>query len=364
MRSTPDVRAVGPDPAYQMVDLFAGPGGLDVAAHWLGISAIGVEWDRGALATRKAARIATEPGDVRELGPSRFEGASILAGGPPCQTYTVAGTGSGREALAEVLTFVKRLGAREDISDDLNTLTDERTGLVLEPLRWAIEAQEAEKAYDVVVLEQVPAVLPVWEAMEQVLQDMEYKTISGVLATEQYGVPQSRRRAILLANKEIQPELPGTTHARHYRGQHSKDTLDQQRWVSMGQALAAMPGTQRPKTFRVVSNYGSGGNPKRRGERASCQPSATITGKVRRNRILDADGNHLPRFSNQEAGVLQTFPHDFPWSGVDIGQQIGNAIPPRLGVYVLSAALGIPVDAARLDAVVKLPWTESHGRLM
>ena len=28
----------------QMIDLFADPGGMDVAAHWLGISVHGVEW--------------------------------------------------------------------------------------------------------------------------------------------------------------------------------------------------------------------------------------------------------------------------------------------------------------------------------
>ncbi len=43
----------------------------------------------------------------------------------------------------------------------------------------------------------------------------------------------------------------------------------------------------------------------------------------------------------QEAGRLQTFPEDYPWRGRDIAQQIGNAIPPRLGVHILAAALGL-----------------------
>lgn len=30
------------------VDLFAGPGGWDVAAHWLGVDPLGIEWDDAA----------------------------------------------------------------------------------------------------------------------------------------------------------------------------------------------------------------------------------------------------------------------------------------------------------------------------
>ena len=37
------------------VDLFAGPGGWDVAAHWLGIDALGIEWDAAACRVREAA---------------------------------------------------------------------------------------------------------------------------------------------------------------------------------------------------------------------------------------------------------------------------------------------------------------------
>jgi DNA (cytosine-5)-methyltransferase 1 len=66
-----------------------------------------------------------------------------------------------------------------------------------------------------------------------------------------------------------------------------------------------------------------------------------VTGKVSRNRVVDAAGNDLPRLSDAEAGMLQTFPKEYPWSGGDRAQQIGNAVPPRLGVHILCAALGL-----------------------
>lgn len=175
----------------EMVDLFAGPGGLDVAARWLGVSVTGIEWDANACETRKEALLDTRKGDVRHYGPTNFPNAKFLAGGPPCQTYTVAGNGAGRRALDRVLEFVKRMGAGEDVRTTLSELDDDRTGLVLEPLRWALEAYELKRPFEAIVLEQVPAVLPVWQAMKEPLEAIGYHVDCGILRTEQYGVPQT-----------------------------------------------------------------------------------------------------------------------------------------------------------------------------
>ncbi|MEU7833810.1 DNA cytosine methyltransferase [Nonomuraea sp. NPDC049129] len=325
----------------KIVDLFAGPGGLDVAAEKLGVATVGVEWDASACMTRRAAGLATVEGDVRRYGPSDFPEADVLAGGPPCQTFTVAGAGAGRRALDEVLRFVKRMVAREDreeIERDLAKLEDERTGLVLEPLRWALEAIDDEKntAYRAIVLEQVPAVLPVWEAYAAALDDEGYEVDYGILRTEEYGVPQTRKRAVLIARKgDEKVALPKPTH-RPYRKGVPREAGDQGllEWATMADVL------DRRSPFLVISNYGTGGDPKARGRRSSQEPSATVTGKIRRNRVFSLDGVELERFSLAEAGRLQTFPADYPWSGRDVGQQIGNAVPPRLAMHILCAAFG------------------------
>jgi DNA (cytosine-5)-methyltransferase 1 len=59
-----------------------------------------------------------------------------------------------------------------------------------------------------------------------------------------------------------------------------------------------------------------------------------------------------------EAGRLQTFPADYPWSGKDVSQQIGNAIPPRLAAHVLAAALGRELAADFLDSMTRTQWTD------
>ncbi|MFJ4647538.1 DNA cytosine methyltransferase [Streptomyces bobili] len=334
----------------KIVDLFAGPGGVDVAAEKLGVPTVGIEWDSDACQTRRTAGLETVQGDVRRYGPADFPDADVLAGGPPCQTFTVAGSGAGRKALDDVLAFVERMIARDDreaIASDLAKLDDERTGLVLEPLRWILEALDVrKKPYEAIVLEQVPAVLPVWEAYERALRNEGYSVDHGLLLTEAFGVPQTRKRAVLIARRgEHDVKLPAPTH-RAYRKGVPRDAGDAalEPWATMGAVI------ERGTPFEVISNYGTGGDPKLRGRRSSSQPSATVTGKIFRNRVVSLEGDELDRFSYSEAGRLQTFPADYPWSGRDIGQQIGNAVPPRLAVHVLSAAFGWPPPGEELFA--------------
>ncbi len=350
MGSVPDTF----DSRARIIDLFAGPGGMDVGAAWLGIPAHGVELDDNACATRVAASLETKQGDVRDFGPEDFPDATVLTGGPPCQTFTVAGSGSGRKALDHVIALAERMADGHDAAESLAAFEDERTGLVLEPMRWALEALRADAPYEAIVLEQVPQVLPIWAMFRKVLERFGYGVDHGILRTEEFGVPQTRRRAVLIARLDDESvSLPKPTHQAFRRGKPRQAGWGREAWVSMADAL------DRDTPFTVVSNYGSGGNPRARGRRHSEEPAATVTGKIMRNRLEfeDADDD---RFTIQEAGMLQTFPPDYPWAGKDVGQQIGNAVPPRLAVHVLAAALDLMVDDTALDRAVRSSWTVSQ----
>ncbi|MEW2044476.1 DNA cytosine methyltransferase [Streptomyces sp. NPDC005476] len=406
-------RAPHPDAKHDppvIVDLFAGPGGLDIAAEVLGVPSIGVEWEKSTRATRHAAGLrTTEVGDVAKVNPldPEVRSASVLTGGPPCQTYSVAGNREGHKALEEVMDLAEIVGNSKSVEELEKAWAeverrahelawaDERTGLVLQPLRWIVEKKLKADPYEVVVLEQVPTVLPVWKKYREILRELGYDADCHILHTEEHGVPQTRRRAVLIARYQgdgrgQDVEFPPLTHQRYRKGAKRLPAVPEptvrtpalqqsplfgskapaprsvKPWVSMGDALK----DSRSTAFVVRSNYGSGGDPKKRGLRASDVPSATVTGKVRRNTVFDlkgfnADGEpelgpEQDRFTFREIGLLQTFPVEYPWQGTDVAQQIGNAIPPLLALHVLCTALGL--DESRKERAIEAlkSWRPPH----
>lgn len=389
--------------SFRIVDLFAGPGGLDIAATVMGVESIGVEWDDPTRATRDAAglrtTVAKDVATVSACDPQVTD-ANVLTGGPPCQSFSVAGKREGHKALEDVKRLAGCLVGHEDFASfnaawkavkaETDSMSDARTGFVLQPLRWIMEAKlRRRRPYDVVVLEQVPTVLPVWKHYAELLRRTGYAADAHVLHAEDFGVPQTRRRAVLIAqwdpeNVERPVQFPGATHQRYRKGttrlpgqpapaheqagllfpapRNGKAPLKP--WVAMQDVL-----TDRPRDFEVVSNYGSGGDPKNRGRRTSDQPAATITGKFRRNKVFllketesgSKDvGEELERLTFEEAGLLQSFPRQYPWRSTDVAQQIGNAIPPLLSLHILSSALRL--DPPEAELIEKLVSWEPKGR--
>lgn len=262
------------------IDLFAGPGGWDVAARELGIDVIGIEWDEAACTTRAASGLATIRGDVRMFSADMFPASGLIAS-PPCPTFSTAGKGSGRRALASVIEAAGHLatggGLFAHAIDDL----DDRTGLVLEPLRWALDAHHDGAPYEWIALEQVPTALPVWEAFAGHLRAIGYGAATGILSAEQYGVPQTRRRAFLIARRGEAVELPAPTHSRYYPRDPARLDPDVPPWVSMAEALGWTDG------LAVRSNYGSSGSAVHRRLRSGSEPSWTITSKADRMMVTN-----------------------------------------------------------------------------
>ncbi|OKI45129.1 DNA cytosine methyltransferase [Micromonospora sp. CB01531] len=216
------------------LDLFAGAGGWDVAAEALGWQVDGVEIMPEAKATRAAAGLRTIADDVRYVDPAPGE-YDVLIASPPCQTFSMAGRGAGREALDAVLAGVAQYaaGLRPTYEELTASTGDERTALVLEPLRVVLSSMPTYVAW-----EQVPTVLPVWEACAEVLRTAGYSVVTGNLNAEQFGVPQTRKRAILVARRDGKPAaLPKATHSRYYGHTPEKLDTDVEPWVSMAEAL-------------------------------------------------------------------------------------------------------------------------------
>lgn len=339
-----------------IIDLFAGPGGWDEGARALGLDVTGIEHDRAACETRRAAGLPTVEGDVRGYGPGDFPDATDLIGSAPCQPYSVGGKGRGRAALDTVLHLAGRLAARHSITTELCGFQDERTGLVLEPLRWALQAIDTGRPFRTVLLEQVPTVLPVWEAFAGILRAEGYSVVTGRLSAEEYGVPQTRARAFLAAALSGTARLPEPAHQAYRKGvPQGQGAFGLLPWVSMADAIG-WGMTHRPALTIAVGTAAGGPDPScvgGSGARATLYGERDAGRWIEPRRIVPADD--LPayrggrrdtiRLSVQDAAVLQSFPADYPWRGSRTKQleQIGNAVPPRLAMHVIASNHGINI---------------------
>lgn len=95
-----------------------------------------------------------------------------------------------------------------------------------------------------VALEQVPPVLVIWEVVARHLRDVGYFVWTGVLSAETFGVPQTRRRAFLIASLDGPVQPPAATHQTYRPGEPAQETPETlmgpglKPWVSMADALA------------------------------------------------------------------------------------------------------------------------------
>jgi DNA (cytosine-5)-methyltransferase 1 len=211
-----------------IVDLFAGPGGWSQGLRMLNPelveTEIGFEWDKAACDTRAAAGFNTIQTDIAQYPLEQLKGkVTGLIASPPCQDFSLAG---------------KRAG-----------IDGERGQLIREVLRW-VDALQPEW----VACEQVPPALPVWRDYAEVLRGWGFHVWCGVLNAADYGVPQTRKRAFLIAHKTRVVGPPEPTHAQVPEPSLFGDAL--QPWVTMADALGW--GRRKP-VWTLCSGLSDGG---------------------------------------------------------------------------------------------------------
>lgn len=355
----PDYKAI--TPRVRIVDLFAGGGGLSLgmaeAATRIGrgtriVLAAEQRSDAAAVYTRNFPGARTLKADVAHL----FDGA---VGSPPTD---------GEERLRAQLGNVHVLLAGPPCQghSNLNNHTrrdDPRNDLYLRVARAAEVLQPAS-----VLVENVPAIQhDVGSSVPRTTQALEgagYRVATAVLDLLKVGVPQRRRRHVLLASRHagVDPDLilSGSTGC----GQHDPRTV---RWA-IGDLLDVasrnlidvasvattanrermawlfdhgeydLPNHLRPKCHHADHSYVS-----MYGRLRWDAPAQTITtgyGSMGQGRYVHPA---RPRtITPHEAARLQTLP-DFFDLGSDATRKawahvIGNAVPPLLGVH-----LGVPL---------------------
>lgn len=209
-----------------IVDLFAGLRGWSEGLAKLGFSDIGVELNRDACATARAAGHLTIRADVERYPAAAFAGAWGIIASPPCQDWSVAGNGAGRA------------GASGHLIDVVPEWVD-----VIRP-EW-------------VVCEQVPGCLDVWREHAQRYKRAGYSVWCGILNAANFGTPQVRQRAVLIASRARVATAPEPTHAKQPEPGLFGDL---EPWVTMADALG-WGMTERP--YPVIASGRSTGGPDR-----------------------------------------------------------------------------------------------------
>ncbi|GAA3143198.1 DNA cytosine methyltransferase [Planomonospora alba] len=317
------------------LDLFAGPGGWSTGLRLLGLEDLGIEIDPTACATRTAAGHATVCADVSALDPADFAGVTGLIASSPCQTFSTAGKRAGLADMVVCHRALNDLAAGRDSRAALvEQCRDRRSLLVVEPLRYALALSP-----QWVAVENVPATAPLLEHTAAILREHGYRAWSGEVNAADYGLAQSRRRALLLAHSDRLPALPAPTH----RGGAVQPDLfgsELRPWVTMADALGWPRGLQI--RTRGMRRAGTGGN-----LFSADRPAWTLTEKARSWTVgsLDALAHTWRQLTAQEAAVLQGFPPDYPFQGrrSTVFRQIGDAVPPLLAAAVLDALCGTEV---------------------
>lgn len=209
------------------VDLFAGGGGLTVGLKSAGFNVVAaVEIEPHACATYKAnhPKVQLLEKDIKKVTGKdllNIAGGSVdlLAGCPPCQGFT-------------------SLTAKYDTVDPRNKLISEMSRLAREVRPRSL------------MMENVPGLAhkgrELYDELKRALQSAGYELTEGVLEVANYGVPQFRRRLVLLAGLGFAINLPTPTHA--------KDGADGRLpWRTVKDAIGETP---KPATLSEAKRQG------------------------------------------------------------------------------------------------------------
>lgn len=212
------------------VDLFSGGGALSLGLKRARFNVIAAaEIDKEIAKTYKAnhpkTRLLLE--DIRKvtgkelLKGTRKSSVDLVAGCPPCQGFS------------SLTSKYKKKDPRNDLVLEMGRLIKE-----LSP--------------KMVMMENVPGLAHrgkrILNKFTRDLEEMGYEITWDVLQLANYGVPQSRRRLVLLAGKGFKISLPEATHSR--KGDRKKSL---KKWLTLADAIKGM---ERPVTLSAARAAG------------------------------------------------------------------------------------------------------------
>lgn len=202
------------------VELFAGGGGLAMAVHRAGFRplllneyvkhACDTLEANGAVPRGEEERIPGENdpwplvrGDVRDLKMGYLQGeVDLLAGGPPCQPFSLGGVAKGdedkRNMFPEMFRAIREIQPKAVICENVRGLLRPSFkpyfDYILRELEFPFEEREAEASWL-----QHDAILKMRQSQDTATSHERYRVYRFEVNAADYGVPQIRNRVIIVA---------------------------------------------------------------------------------------------------------------------------------------------------------------------
>jgi DNA (cytosine-5)-methyltransferase 1 len=363
------------------VELFSGAGGLALGLEGAGFEPVAlIECNRDACATLRMNRPQWNvlETDIREVDFQSLGPVDLVAGGPPCQPFSMGGKANGyddhRDMFPQAVRAVRELQPSAFLFENVR-------GLLRPAFSNYVEFVKLQFTYPEFPISRNVS----WEVNLQRLQKhhhcaksdsgLRYNVTIQLANAANYGVPQHRHRVFFvgfrmdLDSKWFFPS-PTTTEEELLRAQF----VDHTYWKEHGLSIPPLfTGAERLKRIPVSSPdlFGSPGrwrtvrdaivglgDPERRNDNFNhCfQPGATVypghTGSPldEPSKALKAGDHGVPGgenmmryldgrvryFTVRESARIQTFPDDYIFTGswTESMRQLGNAVPVALAQAV------------------------------
>jgi DNA (cytosine-5)-methyltransferase 1 len=353
-------RQIKPNREYNLVELFAGGGGLAIGMENAGFNTIFLnEQDKNACDTLRYNRPAWNvvEGDIAKVDFTKItENVDILTGGFPCQAFSYAGKSRGFEDTRGTLFYemakaVKILQPKVFMAENVRALLTHDNGKTLKTIK-------------------------------DVIDELGYKLLEPkVLKAMFYKVPQKRERLILIAirkdlSRKVEFKWPSpykrimTLRDAFFAG----DLYDTDVAHSIGQrypsrkkeimSLVPQGGYWRdlPDELQreyMKKSYFLGGGKTGMARRLSLdEPSLTLTTAPAQNQTERCHPTETRPLEVREYARIQTFPDDWVFKGSmsAIYKQIGNAVPVNMATAIGSSLVRLLND---LDCIEENKFGES-----
>ncbi len=364
------------------IEIFSGAGGL---ATGLGIAGIShkafVEWNSDACKTLRLnyADELVHEGDIRHFEFSKLNGIDFIAGGPPCQPFSLGGKAKGhedcRDMFPEAIRSIRELTPKafvfENVKGLLRASFNEYLQYILLQLTYpAIVADD--KTWQEHYAELLKA------KRNEICTSLSYDISLNLVNAADYGIPQKRERIIIVGIRKglgVHWNLPAPTHSSDslmwdkyvteaYWDNHNiappndeyklfpslKNLLIQKYgmfpptllpWRTIRDALLNVP-TEEDSSFFPSEHIERKGAKEYAGHNGSPidEPSKTIKagshGVPGGENMIKFPNGEVRYYTVFEAKRIQTFPDDYAIAGswTESMRQIGNAVPVELAKII------------------------------